>query len=91
MEPANALKLELCLTFISLSHKTYPPHPSSSPASSQPADIKAAAAILGYTQEIWDEDEEPDECDEYWKDLTKEQQEAAAKLGFDEESWNKED
>ena len=40
---------------------------------------------------MWDEDEEPDECDEYWKDLTKEQQEAAAKLGFDEESWNKED
>lgn len=91
MELANALKLELCLTFISLSHKTYPPHPSSSPASSQPADIKAAAAILGYNQEMWDEDEEPDECDEYWKDLTKEQQEAAAKLGFDEESWNKED
>lgn len=40
-----------------------------------PEDIKAAAMKLGYTKKLWDGDKTPSECDEYWKDLTAEQQE----------------
>ena len=40
-----------------------------------PEDIKAAAQKLGYNQKYWDKDKQPKESDEYWKDLTKEQQE----------------
>eukprot|EP00546_Thalassionema_frauenfeldii_P015745 CAMPEP_0178912966 /NCGR_PEP_ID=MMETSP0786-20121207/10572_1 /TAXON_ID=186022 /ORGANISM="Thalassionema frauenfeldii, Strain CCMP 1798" /LENGTH=67 /DNA_ID=CAMNT_0020585639 /DNA_START=58 /DNA_END=261 /DNA_ORIENTATION=+ len=53
-----------------------------------PDEAKEAAEALGYTEDMWDEDEEPDEVDKYWKELTKEQQEAAKVLGYDETSWN---
>lgn len=40
-----------------------------------PEEVKAAAAKLGYNQKYWDRDKQPKESDEYWKDLTPEQQE----------------
>jgi len=36
-------------------------------------------------------DPEPDLCDEYWDDLDEEHQVAAAVLGYDKETWDKED
>lgn len=54
-------------------------------------EIKAAAEKLGYTKKIWDSDGEPDECDEYWKDLTAEQQAAAKVLGYTAHTWDAED
>jgi hypothetical protein len=54
-----------------------------------PEEIREAAKLLGYDKEIWDTDDEPSDCDEWWKDLSKEQQEAALKLGYSAESWNK--
>mmetsp|Transcript_37311 Transcript_37311/g.90592 ORF Transcript_37311/g.90592 Transcript_37311/m.90592 type:complete len:98 (-) Transcript_37311:117-410(-) len=53
-----------------------------------PADIQEAAKLLGYNKELWDNDDEPDECDEWWKDLSAAQQEAATKLGYTEDAWN---
>lgn len=35
-----------------------------------------------YTKGLWDADKDPEETDEYWKDLTPEQQEAAKILGY---------
>ena len=40
-----------------------------------PSDVRAAAEKLGYNQKYWDRDKVPKECDEFWKDLTPEQQE----------------
>ena len=54
-------------------------------------EVKAAAEKLGYTKKIWDSDGEPDECDEYWKDLTAEQQAAAKVLGYTAATWDAED
>eukprot|EP00539_Tryblionella_compressa_P002138 CAMPEP_0178740286 /NCGR_PEP_ID=MMETSP0744-20121128/4504_1 /TAXON_ID=913974 /ORGANISM="Nitzschia punctata, Strain CCMP561" /LENGTH=68 /DNA_ID=CAMNT_0020393039 /DNA_START=44 /DNA_END=250 /DNA_ORIENTATION=- len=53
-----------------------------------PKEIQDAAKVLGFTKKLWDNDEEPDECDEYWKDLTPEQQAAAKKLGYDQKMWD---
>ncbi len=47
-----------------------------------------SAAALGYNQKIWDADEEPDACDEDWKDLTAAQQKAATVLGYNKKSWD---
>lgn len=54
-------------------------------------EVKAAAEKLGYTKKIWDADKEPDACDEYWKDLTAEQQAAAKVLGYTAATWDAED
>ena len=51
-------------------------------------DIKAAAITLGYTQEIWENDEEPPTDEHDWDELTSEQQEAAKLLGYTEEKWD---
>ena len=53
-----------------------------------PANIKAAAAALGYNKQLWDSDTEP-ECDEDWKDLTLVQKQAATVLGYNEKTWDK--
>jgi hypothetical protein len=53
-----------------------------------PADIKAAAEVLGYNKKLWDRDKTPSKCDESWKDLSTEMQEAAKKLGFDQVAWD---
>lgn len=42
--------------------------------------VQAAASKLGFTPAMWDADEEPDACDEYWKD----QKAAVATLGYTE-------
>lgn len=55
-----------------------------------PADIQEAAELLGFNEELWDNDDETDECDEWWKDLTPAQQEAATKLGYTQETWDAE-
>ena len=47
------------------------------------------AAALGYNKSLWDKDDEPDACDEYWKDLTPAQQQAATVLGYNKKSWDK--
>ena len=52
-----------------------------------PSETQAAAAVLGYDQETWDEGEETDATDQDWEEMTSEQQEAAMKLGYDEDSW----
>jgi hypothetical protein len=54
-----------------------------------PADIKAAAELLGYTKKLWDGSKTPSQCDEDWTDLSGEMQEAAKKLGYDKASWDK--
>ena len=38
--------------------------------------------------ELWDEDEEPDECDRYWKELSDKERKAAEVLGYNEVRWN---
>eukprot|EP00548_Thalassiothrix_antarctica_P000848 CAMPEP_0194146088 /NCGR_PEP_ID=MMETSP0152-20130528/19560_1 /TAXON_ID=1049557 /ORGANISM="Thalassiothrix antarctica, Strain L6-D1" /LENGTH=70 /DNA_ID=CAMNT_0038846509 /DNA_START=61 /DNA_END=273 /DNA_ORIENTATION=- len=55
-------------------------------------EVKAAAEVLGYTQEMWDNDEEPEDIeDEDWDDLDKKQQEAAKVLGYTKEGWDTSD
>ncbi len=48
-----------------------------------------SASVLGFNQQLWDADDEPDTCDEWWKDLTPAQQQAATVLGYTEKSWDK--
>lgn len=53
-----------------------------------PKDIQEAAKLLGFTKTLWNNDKEPDECDEYWRKLSTAQQEAATKLGYDQKQWD---
>jgi hypothetical protein len=53
-----------------------------------PADVQAAAGKLGYNEDFWDDDEDPDESDKDWDELTEEQRDAARILGYDEDKWN---
>jgi len=48
-----------------------------------------SASVLGFNQQLWDADDEPDTCDEWWKDLTPAQQQAATVLGYTKKSWDK--
>lgn len=53
-----------------------------------PPDVQAAAKVLGYTKQIWDDDGDC-ECEEIdWDELTPEQREAAVVLGYDKRKWN---
>ena len=54
-----------------------------------PTDIKAAAQVLGYTKDHWDNSKEPEACDEDWDDLEPKQQAAATKMGYTKETWDK--
>ena len=56
-----------------------------------PADVKAAAEVLGYNKNAWDNDKEPPTTDKYWAKLTPAEQQAAAKLGYTQETWDAED
>lgn len=74
----------------------HPPHRFSLPfklfvngSCYSPKDVQDAAKLLGYNKKLWDSDEEPDECDVYWKKLSPEQQEAATKLGYSQKAWDK--
>lgn len=51
---------------------------------------KAAATTLGFNEKMWDENKKPHLCDKYHEDLTDEQQDAAAILGFSEVTWDNE-
>ena len=52
--------------------------------------MKEAAAVLGYTEKLWDEDKDPDGLDDLdWSELTLEQQAAASVLGYTQEKWDK--
>ncbi|KAL3784819.1 hypothetical protein HJC23_013859 [Cyclotella cryptica] len=53
-----------------------------------PADVQAAALLLGYTKNIWNQDKEPNEAEKSWQELTPDQQAAANVLGYDEDMWN---
>lgn len=56
-----------------------------------PSDARQAAITLGYTQEIWDTDEDCPLDAMMWNELTPAQQRAAIVLGYDETSWNESD
>lgn len=51
------------------------------------APLQAAAAVLGYTQRLWDTDQEPISCNLDWSELTHAQQKAARLLGYTPEEW----
>jgi hypothetical protein len=38
--------------------------------------------------DLWDDDEEPEECDKQWSELNEEQKAAARVLGYNEVKWN---
>jgi len=50
----------------------------------------SVAAVYDYDEKSWDDGKDlcPDFCDEWWKDLTDEQQWASFVFGYDEEIWN---
>jgi hypothetical protein len=52
--------------------------------------VQDAAAVYDYDEKSWDDGKDlcPDFCDEWWKDLTDEQQWASFVFGYDEEIWN---
>ncbi|KAG7368668.1 MATE efflux family protein [Nitzschia inconspicua] len=56
-----------------------------------PEKVQAAAIVLGYTKEIWDEDKEPPTCDKSWNALTMEEKRAAQVLGYNKEKWDDDD
>ena len=56
-----------------------------------PAEVREAAAKLGYNKKLWDKDKTPEICDKSWKDLTAEQQAAAEILGYSVDNWDDSD
>lgn len=56
-----------------------------------PADIEAAAKVIGYDQNSWDNDKTPAICNKYFKDLTSDQKAAATKLGYTAATWDDSD
>ncbi|CAJ1948525.1 unnamed protein product [Cylindrotheca closterium] len=53
-----------------------------------PAPIQNAAKTLGYDEESWTAQKQPEKSDKVWEDLTDAQQEAAIRLGFNPYSWD---
>lgn len=53
-----------------------------------PMEAKAAATNLGFTQEIWDSNQESSCCEEEWDELTEVQQDAATLLGYNQKMWD---
>lgn len=53
-----------------------------------PMEAKAAATNLGFTQEIWDSNQESTCCEEEWDELTEVQQDAATLLGYNQKMWD---
>ncbi|KAG7368666.1 Mu-like prophage I protein [Nitzschia inconspicua] len=53
-----------------------------------PSNIQEAAATLGYTEELWNNDQEPNTSDKEWDMLTDEEKKAAAVLGFNRKKWD---
>jgi len=50
--------------------------------------LQTAAAKLGYSQKLWDDDQEPEQSDRNWIELTSEQREAAGLLGYTQVTWD---
>lgn len=53
--------------------------------------IQDSFKLIGYTQEMWDTNGDPETCDKYFCELSPEQQIAAAAIGYDAELWDNED
>jgi hypothetical protein len=49
---------------------------------------KKAATAAGFTEEIWDDDDWPENLEKYWEALSEEDKHAMAVLGWTENSWN---
>jgi hypothetical protein len=46
--------------------------------------------VLGWTEDAWNEEAKPPASeDKYWNQLSDEERDAAAKLGYTKESWDK--
>ncbi|KAL3920484.1 MAG: hypothetical protein SGILL_003239 [Bacillariaceae sp.] len=56
-----------------------------------PDDVRKAAVVLGYTQELWENDQEPDTAEKSWGNLTDDEQRAATLLGFNQRKWDADD
>ncbi|KAL7562238.1 hypothetical protein ACA910_004045 [Epithemia clementina (nom. ined.)] len=54
-----------------------------------PQEAKEAAMVLGFSQQMWDRNEEPHTSNKDWRRLTSEEKSAAAVLGYNKERWNK--
>ena len=55
-----------------------------------PEHVQHSAAILGYTREIWQSDDETSITEKSWGELTLEQKGAAAELGYTQDTWDEE-
>ncbi|CAB9514039.1 CLECT [Seminavis robusta] len=53
-----------------------------------PPEVQAAAKVLGYDPNTWDNGLPIPAVELFWAQLSPEQQEAAAVLGYDQESWD---
>eukprot|EP00980_Cylindrotheca_fusiformis_P019009 scaffold6374_cov121-Cylindrotheca_fusiformis.AAC.10 len=53
-----------------------------------PLRIQKAAQVLGYTEEMWDNDTEPPAAHKSWSRLSSQEKEAAKKLGFNKQKWD---
>jgi hypothetical protein len=53
-----------------------------------PETAKKAAKVLGYTEELWNQDKDPRRCRRSWGKLSSEEQAAARALGYDPENWD---
>eukprot|EP00980_Cylindrotheca_fusiformis_P016392 scaffold4887_cov118-Cylindrotheca_fusiformis.AAC.2 len=56
-----------------------------------PQHIQNSFRALGYTQEIWDSDRDPESCDKVFRKLSPEEQAAARNIGYDSDLWDNED
>ena len=56
-----------------------------------PSDVQEAAKVLGYTQKLWDGDEDTPAWEKDYCDLTAAEKSAAKVLGYNEDSWNEDD
>eukprot|EP00545_Synedropsis_sp_CCMP1620_P010424 CAMPEP_0119015450 /NCGR_PEP_ID=MMETSP1176-20130426/11042_1 /TAXON_ID=265551 /ORGANISM="Synedropsis recta cf, Strain CCMP1620" /LENGTH=199 /DNA_ID=CAMNT_0006968745 /DNA_START=93 /DNA_END=692 /DNA_ORIENTATION=- len=54
-----------------------------------PSDASSAAEILGYKEEMWNNDEHSDAAHKHWDDLSEEERGAAETLGWDKGAWEK--
>lgn len=46
------------------------------------------ATKLGFLEDSWDDDKEPEECDKLWNQLSEEEKDSATVFGYDEQKWN---
>lgn len=53
-----------------------------------PPKVRNYARALGYSQRLWDTDQEPSLMDYEWKDLTCKQQRSARALGYNQIRWD---